>query len=141
VPENPVSILPLIFYQRWVNADPLDLRGAEVSVYLRGDGLQLHGAKCYFWILADGTRWHYTGHPLAISDGQWAAEPNRFTLHNDEALWHRSWAGDPRNPWPLDRVLAQVESYGFSFVGFAREVSGRLCMDEFEIRRGGDATS
>jgi hypothetical protein len=141
VPESPVSILPLIFYQRWVNAELLDLREAEVSVYLRGDGLQLHGARCYFWVLADGTRWHYTGHPLAISDGQWAAEPNRFTLHNDEALWHRSWAGDPRNPWPLDRVLGQVESYGFSFVGFAREVSGRLCMDEFEIRRGGDATS
>jgi len=27
-----------------------------------------------------------------------------------------------------------VESYGFSFTGFAREVSGRLSMDEFEIR-------
>ena len=37
--------------------DPLDLRGAEVSVYLRGDDLDLKGAKCYFWALAGGTRW------------------------------------------------------------------------------------
>ena len=70
VPENPVSILPLIFYQRWAGADPVDLRGAEVSVYLRGDGLQLHGASCYFWVIADGTRWHLTSHPLAISEGR-----------------------------------------------------------------------
>ncbi len=38
-PEEPLSILPLIFYRRWVDADPIDLRGAEVSVYLRGDDL------------------------------------------------------------------------------------------------------
>ena len=134
VPENPVSILPLIFYQRWAGTDPVDLRGAEVSVYLRGDGLQLHGASCYFWVIADGTRWHLTSHPLTISEGRWAVEPNRFTLRSDEAAWHRSWAGNPQRPAPFDQVLSHVESYGFSFTGFSREVSGRLSMDEFEIR-------
>jgi hypothetical protein len=134
VPESPVSILPLIFYQRWAGADPIDLRGAEVSVYLRGDDLQRHGASCYFWVIANGTRWHLTSQPLAISEGGWADEPNRFTLHSDEARWHRSWAGNPQQPAPLDQVLSHVESYGFSFTGFAREVSGRLSMDEFEIR-------
>jgi len=53
-PEKPLSILPLIFYRGWVNADPIDLRGAEVSVYLRGDDLQLDGAQCFFWIHGAG---------------------------------------------------------------------------------------
>jgi hypothetical protein len=30
-------------------------------------------------------------------------------------------------------VLADTVSYGFSFVGFSREVTGRLSMAEFEI--------
>ena len=34
-------------------------------------------------------------------------------------------------------MLADTWSYGFSFVGFAREVQGRLSMDEFEIVRLG----
>jgi hypothetical protein len=111
------------------------LRDAEASVYLRGDDLQLHGARCYFWALAGGTRWHYWGSPLAISHDGWGAEPCRFTLRNDESLWHLSWAGNPASARPLDQVLAHVESYGFSFVGFTREVSGRLCMDELRIGR------
>ena len=134
-PEKPLSILPLIFYRNWVNADPIDLRDAEVSVYLKGDDLQLDGAQCFFWVHAPSTRWHCARQPLAISDGSWASEPSRLTLRNDEALWRRSWSRDPRNPAPLSAVLTHALSYGFSFVGFSKEVSGRLCMDEFEIRR------
>ena len=47
-PESPVSVLPFLLYRSWVDADPLDLRGARLSVYLRGDDLQLGGAQCYF---------------------------------------------------------------------------------------------
>ena len=133
VPENPTSTLPLIYYRRWINEGPLDLREAELSVYLRGDNLHLLGAECYFWILGP-TRWHYKSHPLHISDGDWASEPNRLTLKNDESLWYWSWAGLPPNPQSLDQSLGQVSSYGFSFVGFSREVDGRLSMDEFELR-------
>jgi hypothetical protein len=132
-PENPLSILPLIFYRKWVDADPIDLREAEVSVYLRGDDLQLDGAHCFFWVHSEATRWHYTSHPLAISDGHWPSEPNRFTLRNDEALWHRSWSRDPEDPRALDSLLSQAASYGFSFAGFSREVMGRISMDEFRI--------
>lgn len=135
VPERPVSILALIFYRNWVNAEPLDLREAEVSVHLRGDGLQLHGAQCYFWVSIRGSRWHYNSYPLAISNGQWSSEPCRFVLRNDEALWHRSWSGVPPQPKSLDQTLREASSYGFSFVGFNLEVSGRLSMDEFEIRK------
>lgn len=135
VPENPISILPFIFYRSWVGADPVDLRNAQVSVYLRGDGLQRYGAACYFWVHSMGTRWHLISQPLDIAEGRWADTPNRFVLRNDESLWHRSWSGDPPNPLPLDHVLGHVESYGFSLVGFSREVSGRLSMDEFEIQR------
>lgn len=133
VPERPISILALIYYRNWNNEGPLDLRDAELSVYLRGNDLQLHGAECYFWIQG-GTRWHYKSHPLVISNGQWASEPNRLILRNDESLWYWSWAGLPPKPRPLDYALSQVGSYGFAFVGFSREVSGRLSMDEFEIR-------
>ena len=133
-PEKPLSILPLLFYRNWINADPIDLRDAEVSVYLRGDDLQLDGASCFFWIHGDHTRWHYTSHPLSISDGDWASNPLRFSLRADDKLWHHSWSLDPGNPTPLGVLLGRVESYGFSFVGFSAEVRGRLSIDELEIR-------
>ena len=133
-PEKPISILPLIFYRAWVDADPIDLRGVEVSVYLRGNDLQLDGAQCFFWIHGNGGRWHYTSHPLTISEGDWSAAPLCFSLENDEALWHHSWPRDPNTSRPLDSILGQALSYGFSFTGFSSEVSGRLCMSEFEIR-------
>ena len=130
-PEKPLSILPLLWYRNWVGEDAVDLREAEVSVYLRGDNLRLDGALCYFWVNSPGTRWHLTGHPIAISEGRWAAEPARFTLRNDDRLWHRSWA---MRAQPLDAVLASAVSYGFSFVGFSSEVTGKLSMDEFAIQ-------
>jgi hypothetical protein len=133
-PEKPLSILPLLFYRGWIDADPVDLRGCEVSVYLRGDNLRLDGAKCYFWVNSPGTRWHYTAQSLTISEGVWAATPERFVLHNDESRWHRSWAANPATALSLTQMLRSAWSYGFSFVGFSSEVSGRLCMAEFSIR-------
>ena len=134
-PEKPLSILPLIFYRSWVDAGPLDLRDAEVSVYLRGDDLRLDGAQCFFWIHGGHTRWHCTGHPLAIGEGGWPAEPSCFALPGDEGGWHCSWSMDPDHPAPLGQLLQQAESYGFSFAGFSSEVTGRLSLDEFELRR------
>jgi hypothetical protein len=51
---------------------------------------------------------------------------------------HRSGDLDPDNPAPLASLLGQVESYGFSFAGFSSKITGRLCMDEFEIRRSAE---
>jgi hypothetical protein len=133
-PESPVSLLPFITYVNWSDRDPLDLREAEVSVYLRGDGLQLFGARCYFWVVAPFCRWHLASRPLTISEGAWAAEPNRFSLRNDESLWHRSWSLDPARPPALDSVLGHAVSYGFSLVGFGQEPRGKFSMDEFELR-------
>lgn len=131
IPESPISILALITYRRWANLGPIDLRGAKGSVYLRGDGLQLHGAKCFFWANRLGERWHLTSQPLEISAGGWADGPQRFSLPNDESAWHRSWA--PHTPKSLDGTLANAISYGFAFVGYARSVSGRLSMAQFEL--------
>ena len=66
------SILAFIIYRSWVNGPPLDLREAEVSVYLRGDHLDLKGAQCYFWALDQeiGTRWHYVSQPLKVNQDQ-----------------------------------------------------------------------
>ena len=137
-PESPVSVLPFLTYCHWTGREPLDLRGAEVSVYLRGDGLQLHGAPCYFWVHGAGGRWHFVSHPLTITEGEWAATPNVFTLPNDESRWHRSWSSDPSNPPALSDLLTQAHSYGFSFVGFGQEPRGKFCMDEFAIRLAQD---
>ena len=146
-PEDPHSILPLILYHRWIAEDleegpsatprptgfrreeALDLRGARVSVHLRGDDLDLKGAQCFFWVHSGGTRWHYTGRPLKIHQGEWGP-PEHFVLVNDESLWHRSWAPSQT---PLDEMLKNSASYGFSFVGFSEEVTGRLSMDQFEL--------
>ena len=133
-PETPVSILPLLLYTNWVGLDPLDLRNAEVSVYLRGDDLLLDSAKCYFWVHTGHTRWHCTSHPLEISDGAWVDRPNVVTLTSDESLWHKSWSLDPNDPIPLEDVLSSCMSFGFSFVGFKQEPRGRLSMDGFEIK-------
>lgn len=131
-PEKPLSILPLLFYRSWINEDPIDLRDAEVSVYLRGDGLQLDGAQCFFWVHGAGGRWHLTSQPLPISEADWSPEPLRFALPNTESSWHHSWPRDHRSP-PLAQILGATHSYGFSFTGFSSEVTGRLSMSQFEI--------
>ncbi|MAE60422.1 MAG: hypothetical protein CMJ49_03595 [Planctomycetaceae bacterium] len=132
-PEQPLSILPLLFYLSWANQDPIDLRDAQVSVYLRGDDLRLDAARCLFWVHGAGGRWHLASQPLPISDGAWSADPLRFTLANDEALWHHSWPRDDQHPSSLNDILTRTISYGFSFVGFSSEVTGRLSMSQFEI--------
>lgn len=132
-PEDPLSILPLLFYRNWVNEDPIDLRNAEVSVYLRGDNLRLDGAECLFWVHGAGGRWHLNSQPLTIADGEWGSEPVRFALPDDESLWHHSWPRD-HNSQPLSQVLGAAYSYGFSFIGFSNLVTGRLSMSQFEIR-------
>jgi len=134
-PESPNSILAFIIYRKWVSGPALDLREAEVSVSLRGDGLNLKGARCYFWALDQeiGTRWHYTSQPLEVTQRRWG-KPLRFRLKNQESLWHRTWARTPSSPASLDEVLRTCDSYGFSFLNFSGEVTGKFSMDELEIR-------
>ncbi len=167
-PENPVSILAFIRYRQWFNEDPIDLRGAELSCSLRGDGLNINTAKCYFWAHVPGNRWHCHAQPITVSQGKWADKSTVLTLNADPAQWYRSWpALVPRTPleskdsakndttvltlnadpaqwyrsWlnpsipevSLEQGLAGVQSYGFSFVGFGSEVSGRLALGEFAI--------
>jgi len=133
-PESPVSLLPFLIYNNWMGRGPMDMREAEVSVFLRGDSLELHGSECYFWVLGAGARWHCNSHPLAIGDGHWAADANRLSLKNDEALWYLSWSSDATDPPSFDTVLANVVSYGISLVGFGQEPRGKFSMDEFAIQ-------
>ena len=130
-PEQPNSILALIYYRDWVGGPRLDLRNAQVSLFLRGDGLDLKGAKVHFWAHIRNNRWHYTGHPLTITMDKWGSQQS-FVLKNDESLWTRTWAS--REPASLDRVLRESESYGISFIGFSGEATGKLAMDHLTIR-------
>jgi hypothetical protein len=132
-PETPLSILPFIHYRSWVGEDPVDLRGGQLAVYLRGDDLLLNGAQCYFWAHVGGTRWHCNQYPIEISDGCWATAASVVPLNSDESSWYMSWTRDPDSGASLDTVLGAAESYGFSFVGFSGEVCGRLSMSGFEI--------
>ena len=137
-PENPHSILALIIYRDWVKGKALDLRGAELSVHLRGDKLDLKGAKSLFWAFNQrrGTRWHFKGHPFKVAEGGWG-DKQTAALKNDESLWHRSWSRHPDKPATLDQVLGECDSYGFSFVGFSGEVTGKFAMDELVLKRKG----
>ena len=132
-PENPISILPLIFYRSWINEGCINLEDAQISVYLRGDNLQLDGAQCYFWVLYNDTRWHYTDIPLVLSQNKWADKPHLFSIKKEESKWNNSWTNLPNGPEPLSSVIKNCESYGFSLVGFKQEVTGRIGMDEFNI--------
>ncbi len=133
-PERPHSILPFIIYRQWTKRGGLDLRGATLSVYLRGDDLDLKGGTCLFWVLnhKSGTRWHYAANPLTIFRGGWGPK-QQLELANDASLWNMSWSRDPKNPASLDAVLSDADSYGFSFVGFLSEVTGTIRMDELAI--------
>jgi hypothetical protein len=133
-PEDPQSVLAFFTRRSYARQGPIDLRGAEVSVYLRGDKLDLKGGKCLFWIFSDekGTRWHFRAKPLNVPEGTWS-EKQTFVLENNEKQWHRSWARHPDRPGSLADVLKTCDSYGFSFVGFKGEPAGRFAMDELMI--------
>jgi hypothetical protein len=148
VPESPNSILSFIIYRGWVGGQTLDLRNATVSVYLRGDSLDLNGADVYFWALnknfpgGKGGRYHYTSQPLQVSEGAWGTELS-FVLQNDESLWHNSWQRVPSDPVNLNDLLANADSYGFSFVGFptGEEVTGTFSMDSLVITTAPEPTT
>ena len=131
-PEQPNSILALIFYRKWVGGPKLDLRDGRISVNLRGDDLDLKGANCYFWAQIGNNRWHFTAHPIPIPEGAWE-KLHSFVLENDESKWTRTWGWT--GPASLDRVLRECAGYGFSFIGFpeGEEVTGKLSMDVFRI--------
>jgi hypothetical protein len=133
IPEDPVSILPLLIYRNWTNEKPVDLRDKTLSVSLRGDGLDLEGAECYFWVVCGMTRWHMNSQPIEIPEGAWPTSPAEMQLTNDENLWHRSWSKDPSNATSLNDCLKNCVSYGFSFVGSTNAVRGKLSLGGFKI--------
>ena len=152
-PEEPISILALLRYQCWLDEPSLDLRNATMGCILRGDELELHGAKVYFWIVTDKgltteTRWHFHAEPLSLSRDEWNMVQTPIQLVPDESMWYVSWSlaneecaeapGGRPGPWPakpqpLAHALANVDSYGFSFVGFKKTPTGRLSLGFFNM--------
>lgn len=154
-PENPHSILALIIYQNWHMPRPagkpgtiprgfgqgtrdgmgppsIDVRDAQLSVHLRGDNLNLKGGRVTFWIVTrEGYRWHYYGHYLTVAADHWGSRET-FVLENDPSKWHLSFHGSDPIP-DRDDCLSRVVSYGFAFINFTAEVTGKLSMDEFEL--------
>ena len=134
-PENPHSILALMYYCSWNNQPPTDLRDATVEFCLRGDHLDLKGAQCFFWIHCyspHSTRWHYTTAHLDISHDSWG-DLQAITLPNDPAQWQRSYSSNTDSPASLNLTLRACSSFGFSFIGFSDKVTGRLSLASFSI--------
>lgn len=142
IPETPFSILPLLFYSRWLGSETLDLRNRKVSFYLRGWELELGKAQPFFWIVGGNARWHFL-QPLLVTD-EWTK--NEFILDTDSSKWRVSWfygyniVNQEREvllstdkPCPLPLSLENTQSYGIAFVGFSEFVTGILGMDDFII--------
>lgn len=137
-PETPNSILAFLTYQQWSGNTSANLSNKSISFYLRGDKLMTKGAQIYFWIVNNKThaRWHYTAYALQAAEGNWS-EKITFILVNDPASWHNSWSPikPGENPGTLNEALANVDSYGISFIGFPAgdKPTGQLSIDEFSI--------
>jgi hypothetical protein len=118
-------------YLRWL---PVLLK--VVLVYLRGKNLDLKGGKVYFWVynFKTFTRYHYIAYPLKVSEEDWG-QKQIFLLDANPAHWFHSWTSEGHRPGKLDEVLRDVNSYGFSFLGFSSKVTGRIEMDQFSITR------
>lgn len=132
-PEDPHSVLVLMTWRHWYLRGPADMRDAVLSVHLRGDKLDLNGGRCLFWVMCRrmSTRFHLAGRPLTIGDGAWAS--NEVTLAPQPDLWHRSWTVPGHQPADIASLLSEVDSYGFSFVGFSEKPTGRFCVDLFRL--------
>ena len=132
--ENPVSILPLVYYRSWTNHPPMCLTDTKISFRIRGEDLHLYGAKLFFWVFTPYTRWHYIFCPFVISE-LW--ENVSFKLINKESLWHCSWVKKGHNQKSLGFTLKRTTSYGFSLVGWEEGCNpkGKLCMSHFKIEK------
>ncbi|MEW6428694.1 MAG: hypothetical protein AB1568_11745 [Thermodesulfobacteriota bacterium] len=134
-PEQPHSILFFINYRYWNNEPPIDLGEAEVIFSLRGEDLDPREFICTFWVVTyapKATRWHLTSRPIPVSAGSWG-EPVRLQLPADGAGWHRSFAARPEQASTLEQTLRLCYSYGFAFTGFARKVTGRVGLADFQL--------
>lgn len=134
-PERPNSILFFITYRYWQHEAPADLRDFTLQCRLRGENLELHGANVYFWAVTYGpaaTRWHYVAEPIPVSHGEWGGLTS-LVLRPDPSAWHRSFASVPEAANTLPQTLGVCFSYGFSFVGFSKKVTGRIALADFRL--------
>ena len=135
------------------NGDP-DLRGAKVSVEIRGRDFKPNGAELFWWSQAqrnieigdnkDWRRscWIYKDFPLTryLLDGEW--HNVKFTLVNDETKWLEAGSSscitDAENYefWELDNVLGHQNWNGGFILAFveARNLpAGLIDVRNFEL--------
>lgn len=135
------------------NGDP-DLRGAKVSVEIRGRDFRPNGAEL-FWLsqaqkniaIGDNKGWRrscwiYKDFPLTryLLDGEW--HNVKFTLPNDETKWLEAGSNpsldDAENYefWELDNVLGHQNwdcCFVFAFVDTKNRPTGLIDVRNFEL--------
>lgn len=140
-----------------LSAGEADLRGAEVSLYVRGHDWQPNGSELIWWTQSQSdpavtrqpdwrcdptANWAYTGCMLtdALRSGNW--EHVTYCLRNDSDQW--SFGGyyteqpdwKRYDYWPIDLVQAKVNYDFFHLLAFVdpdNPPRGWIDFDEFEL--------
>ena len=134
--------------------DP-DLRGARVSISVRGHEWEPRGSELIWWLQSQSNQklqdnpgwrranWAYNGHNLTeyLLDGEW--HQVQYRLHNNTNLW--TYGGrniaQGRNArryeyWPIDQSLGHVNNNFFHLLAFVDPHDlpvGSIDFDEFEL--------
>lgn len=112
---------------------PKNFNDIALSFSIKGESLDIGNANLYFWILAK-QRYHLISYPITINNNEWTS--HRIII-NDESNFIQSYYGYPNNSLEetLSYNLSNVDSYGFSFIGFKKDqpVTGAILMKDFQI--------
>ena len=134
--------------------DP-DLRGARVSIGVRGNKWEPRGSELIWWLQSQSNQklgdspgwrranWAYSGHNLTeyLLDGEW--HQVQYRLQNNTNLWTYGGRniGQGRHArryeyWPIDQSLGHVNNNFFHLLAFVDPHDlpvGSIDFDEFEL--------
>ena len=134
-----------------------DLRGAHVSLYVRGHNWQPNGSELLWWTQSQSNpaitrqpdwrcdptaNWAYTGHMLtdALQSGNWEHIAYKLRHHADQWSFGGFYTEQPDwkryDYWPIDPVQAKVNYDLFHLLAFVdpdNPPRGMIDFDEFHL--------
>ena len=138
----------------WGGGDP-DLRGARVSIWVRGNDWEPRGSELIWWLQSQSNQelqnnlgwrranWAYNGHNLTeyLLNGEW--HHAQYRLRNNTNLWTYGGRNIGQGTkakryeyWPIDRSLGHVNNNFFHLLAFVDPHDlpvGSIDFDEFEL--------
>ena len=134
--------------------DP-DLRGAKVSIWVRGRDWDSRGSELVWWLQSQSNpelgntlgwrraNWAHSGYSLTdlLMDGEWHRA--QYRLQNDTRMWTyggkniaQGRAARRYEYWPIDQSLGHVNNNFFHLLAFVDRhdlPTGSIDFDEFEL--------